>query len=201
LKPTHFISVPLTRLTSIRPRLNQIRAKLIQVEIDGIKEEDFVKSTKLHFTLGLLRLSETTIPTAIALLDSLKPDIIKLLSHNNLIHMNNLGCFPNENNARVLYYRPSENGILDIVSGIVRKKFREEGLLSDTGPPTLHCTILKTSSTQKKLKRPNFSYSSVQKSLGDLNIGGPYPFERIEIAAVGTTTPEGYYAVEGGIAL
>lgn len=51
--------------------------------------------------------------------------------------MNNLGCFPNENNARVLYYRPSENGILDIVSGIVRKKFREEGLLSDTGPPTV----------------------------------------------------------------
>ncbi|TIA88683.1 hypothetical protein E3P99_02444 [Wallemia hederae] len=203
-RPTHFISIPLTKPALTQPRLDEIRSRLLQSQIAGIKEQDFIKASKLHFTIGLLLLTDKKLTAGTALLNSLKPAIIPLLQRRVELKLDRLGCFPKPDNARVLYCTPSEKGALgalEEVSRIVRRKFREEGLLTDTGPLNLHCTILKTSAASRRQKRPEFSFHAVQDALKDLSLGGPYPLERIEICEIGSATPDGFYKCEAAIAL
>ncbi|TIC11959.1 hypothetical protein E3Q13_04284 [Wallemia mellicola] len=208
-RPTHFLSIPLTKTLDIEPYLLATQSKLIKANIDGILEKDFIKSTKLHFTIGVMSLDGDSLPNARSALESIRPDIVEILSRQPHIYLNEFGCFPNSDQAQVLFCKPVDTTPLDEISqvlsyqlaiDVIRQQFINERLLTDTGPLTLHCTILKTSGT-KSSKRPNFSFKSVQESLKNCDLGGPYPLERVEICEIGSTTPDGFYSSEGTISL
>lgn len=63
-----------------------------------------------------MTLNGDSLPNARSALESIRPDIVDILSKKPLIYLNEFGCFPNSDLAQVLFCKPVDTTPLDEVS-------------------------------------------------------------------------------------
>lgn len=102
--------------------------------------------------------------------------------------------------------------LLFALTELINTAFRERGFITDTRPPKLHVTLMKTSQRKPKPKRPiPFSYPAVLKALqleptvslvGESDTHVPVQWGRVQIHRIQLckmNSKDGRYIVAGGI--
>ncbi|KAH9913435.1 AKAP7 2'5' RNA ligase-like domain-containing protein [Fomitopsis serialis] len=198
---THFISLPIGHHADLQKTISSFTDALLAADpaITGLDPSVVVPARRLHFTLGVMSLQKNangeqsgataasdgaeqssptqkpTLASAIAHLESLKPDIIELLAGQKLhvelglmdIIRGGKGSF---NRANVMWVGPPEDGEfaekLWTVAQFVNKSFTSAGFVVDENRPLkLHCTIVNTAHRKPRPKyRTFFSFTSVRAS-------------------------------------
>ena len=63
-----------------------------------------------------MSLDGDSLPNARSALESIRPDIVEILSRKPHIYLNEFGCFPNSDQAQVLFCKPVDTTPLDEIS-------------------------------------------------------------------------------------
>ncbi|KAG8968973.1 hypothetical protein FRC03_005239 [Tulasnella sp. 419] len=220
----------------------------------GVDQHVFIKPQRLHITLGVMQLTgpsellrpsspepsrrhshplgdnaqretvEHTVSDALALLQSLKQDILAICRDCQLSH----GRFPiplqglnimgnNRERAHVMWIGPGDHqddSALWRIATLINTKFRESGFVTDTRPLKLHCTL--ANSSFRKPRKP-FSYNEIIEAirLNPQIVGGDPAGEFLEAAVdfgtweigeihlckMGSSDKEGKYISVGHLSL
>ncbi|KAF8176864.1 hypothetical protein K438DRAFT_1770341 [Mycena galopus ATCC 62051] len=190
-RPTHFLSLPLGHHSGLRERISELHEKLLPprdtaAPIEGLDRSILVDPRRLHLTIGVMVLSSTessiaqpntsgssitagkTVSEAIALLQSLGPEIDAITGQPVLLTLDKMGVLKTKREqAGVLYVGPSDEFNEDTakvtrIFDLVGQKFRQEGFIEEAvRPAVLHCTLINASHRKPRRIPRTFSYQEI----------------------------------------
>ncbi|KIJ13191.1 hypothetical protein PAXINDRAFT_81607, partial [Paxillus involutus ATCC 200175] len=233
--------------TSLQEAVSSFTSRLLQTTpvLPGLDRSIVVAPRRLHLTLGVMSLVDSepsnaalhndlsnprkTLPQALSHLETLRPQIAKILSGNHLfVPLQMMDIMQpdggNPDNAHVLWFGPSSETEdarrLRRVGEMVNKAFKEAGFITERRPLKLHCTILNTMYRKPKTRGPRqpFSYKSLVTSPAAQEFiskprakpdfrqpvkvdFGSWSVNEIQICKMGSYGPEGEYVSCGGLSL
>ncbi|CAG8439330.1 2412_t:CDS:2, partial [Cetraspora pellucida] len=161
LRPTHFLSLPLTDQL-LQQKVVDFQSEVASLSLPNVDESIFIKPTSLHLTMGVLNLHvQEDIEGAVQLLKSLSAEIYDLVGTRSVI-AKLLGIAVMENNpakANVLYAKVDESEGRDVIiklAEFLTAKFTEAGYMKkDNRPFKVHATLINTSH-RKFSKKDNY---------------------------------------------
>ena len=147
--PTHFLSLQLAhgRLTR---SLAAFRADITSPSTFNIPDDAVRPPGTLHLTLGVMSLTEETMPAAQDILKSMRPRHIlhrlRPKSDGLFVTLKGLDAMKPASKTSVLYAPPVDaDGVLYSFCEALRRPFRDAGLIKDDGRPLLlHATVVNT---------------------------------------------------------
>ncbi|KZT69482.1 hypothetical protein DAEQUDRAFT_726430 [Daedalea quercina L-15889] len=200
-RPTHFISLPIGHHAELQKTVSSFTDALLTSDpaIEGLDQSIVVPARRLHITLGVMDLAtdtdqsgptaasdeaeegapeqKPTLASAIAHLESLKPEILNLLAgHKLCVELSTIDIMrsggASRKRANVVWVGPPHDGELGerlkTVAEFINESFKSAGfLLDDHRPLTLHCTLLNTIYRKPRPKngwRTHFSFNSILAS-------------------------------------
>ncbi|KAH9831484.1 uncharacterized protein C8Q71DRAFT_782775 [Rhodofomes roseus] len=201
LQLTHFISLPIGHHAELQKTISSLTDGLLAADpaIAGLDPTIVVPARRLHLTLGVMSLKKEvsaeqseaapasdgaeqspavdkpTLASAIAHLESLKPQIMQLLEGKKLqVELSRIDIMrfrANIKRANVMWVGPPEEGELAerlrVVAVFVNESFMEAGFLAEERELKLHCTVLNSIYRKPRHQykgRIPFSFASILKS-------------------------------------
>ncbi|KAJ6594810.1 kinase A anchor protein [Mycena capillaripes] len=186
VRPTHFLSLPLGHHPELRDRIKEFHQKLLPAGdaatvIEGLDKSILVDPRRLHFTIGIMALtsadppksdtpetSQRTVWEAIALLQSLGPEIDAITREPVLLTLDKMGVLKTQRRqAGVLYVGPSDETSEDTLKvarifDLVGRRFQQEGFIEkDARPAVVHCTLINASHRKPRRIPRTFSYREI----------------------------------------
>ncbi|KAK0086430.1 hypothetical protein PV325_003207 [Microctonus aethiopoides] len=200
---THFISIPLNT-EIIMHNFENFKSGILnysQHELEGISDDIFVSSKKLHLTIGMLRLlNEKERHEAAEALSSCVKNIIQpiLMKIQNPITIKIQGLnYMNDDpsNISVLYGEVLENKTLQEIADKTFEYFIQKGLMTvmHSEKVKLHMTLMKSSrNINKDQRRTTFNASKILKDYKNY-VFGETTLKTINISERETRAADGYY--------
>ncbi|KAJ7457885.1 kinase A anchor protein [Mycena latifolia] len=218
-RPTHFLSLPLGHHPDLRNRIREFHQKVLPtvdatadvVAIEGLDKSILVDPRRLHFTIGVMTLSKNlpeadnpgtskakTVSSAIALLQSLAPEINEITRQPVLLSLEKMGVLKTKGKqAGVLYVGPGDQTDEETIKvarifELVGQRFRSEGFIDEAPRPSvvLHCTLINASHRKPRRVPRTFSYPEIfERASVDLNLMGPSEVPPAQSDPSRVTTP------------